>query len=255
MDFFILMSSLGGIYGSPSQANYDAGNTFQDALARFRAGSSGDADRKPGTTVSIDLGWMQDVGWVVESSELEQTHLRRLARALVPIQLRDLLVVLEHYCDLTISQPPGPDQSQVLMGLKTPADFLTQGEPVPTLFQRPMFAPFRVTRPHAARSQNGMAGSRQEDARQQFQEARSAKERADVVVEALRNKLGRALGMQDEDIDTDKSLTDYGVDSLMAVELRNWVWWGFRASMTVFDIMSPARDIKGVGQLVVEKAE
>lgn len=100
-----------------------------------------------------------------------------------------------------------------------------------------------------------MAGSRQEDARQLFQEARSAKERADVVVEALKNKLGRALGMQDEDIDTDKSLTDYGVDSLMAVELRNWIWWGFRASVTVFDIMSPARDIKGVGQLVVEQAK
>lgn len=38
LDFFILFSSSGGIIGSFSQGNYCAGNTFQDALARYRAG-------------------------------------------------------------------------------------------------------------------------------------------------------------------------------------------------------------------------
>jgi NAD(P)-dependent dehydrogenase (short-subunit alcohol dehydrogenase family) len=38
LDFFILLSSSAGILGSFSQGNYCAGNTFQDAFARFRAG-------------------------------------------------------------------------------------------------------------------------------------------------------------------------------------------------------------------------
>lgn len=38
IDFFILLSSAAGIFGSFSQGNYCAGNTFQDAFARFRAG-------------------------------------------------------------------------------------------------------------------------------------------------------------------------------------------------------------------------
>lgn len=38
LDFFVLLSSSGGIVGSFSQGNYCAGNTFQDAFARYRAG-------------------------------------------------------------------------------------------------------------------------------------------------------------------------------------------------------------------------
>lgn len=38
LDFFVLFSSSGGIIGSFGQGNYCAGNTFQDAFARYRAG-------------------------------------------------------------------------------------------------------------------------------------------------------------------------------------------------------------------------
>lgn len=34
LDFFIMLSSLSGIVGSRGQANYAAGNTFQDAFAQ-----------------------------------------------------------------------------------------------------------------------------------------------------------------------------------------------------------------------------
>jgi NADP-dependent 3-hydroxy acid dehydrogenase YdfG len=38
LDFFVLLSSSGGIIGSFSQGNYCAGNTFQDAFARYLSG-------------------------------------------------------------------------------------------------------------------------------------------------------------------------------------------------------------------------
>ena len=74
------------------------------------------------------------------------------------------------------------------------------------------------------------------------------------MVEALKNKLVHAVGLQVEDIDLYRGLADYGVDSLMAVELRNWIWREFHASVAIFEIMG-GRDINGVGQLVAEKAE
>jgi hypothetical protein len=64
LDFFILRSSTAGVIGNPGQANYCAGNTYQDALAQFRR-----AQGLVGT--SLDLGAMKDVGWLAEHTDVK----------------------------------------------------------------------------------------------------------------------------------------------------------------------------------------
>lgn len=49
IDFFVLLSSLCGIFGNGGQNNYAADNTFQDALARHRVSLGEKA-------IAIDLG-------------------------------------------------------------------------------------------------------------------------------------------------------------------------------------------------------
>lgn len=39
LDFFLMVSSVVAILGNKAQANYAAGNTFQDAFAKSKAGS------------------------------------------------------------------------------------------------------------------------------------------------------------------------------------------------------------------------
>ena len=63
MDFFIFLSLTSGLVGLRRQTNYNAGNTFEDALARFRVASGENA-------VSLDLGAMIDDGLLAESPEL-----------------------------------------------------------------------------------------------------------------------------------------------------------------------------------------
>ncbi|KAF2868359.1 hypothetical protein BDV95DRAFT_500684 [Massariosphaeria phaeospora] len=248
MDFFILVSSLSGIYGLPSQSNYAAGNTFLDALARTRATAGGF-----GTSVSLDLGWMQDVGIVAERADYRR--LRENVRDMIPIRTEDLLAVLEHYCDPSLPAP-GPEQSQLLIGVKTPDDSRVCGEvPLPYI-RRPLFAPFDVIRPHAATlaGRAGGGGVAPEDAAQLFAQASGATERTEVVVDVLKKKLSHALGIQVEDIDARRNLSDYGVDSLMGVELRNLMWQDFNVSVAVFEIMGGG-DIRSLAQLVAKKAE
>lgn len=60
MDFYIMLSSISGVFGNPGQANYDAGNTFQDALARHAAAQGHRA-------YTIDIGVLLGVGYVAEN--------------------------------------------------------------------------------------------------------------------------------------------------------------------------------------------
>lgn len=51
LQFFVMLSSIAGVVGNRSQANYASGNTYQDALANYR--------RQQGLpAVSVDLGLM-----------------------------------------------------------------------------------------------------------------------------------------------------------------------------------------------------
>lgn len=56
-----------------------------------------------------------------------------------------------------------------------------------------------------------------------FRQSNSTKKRAQLIADALAKKLSRALSMQAEDIAENKPLHAHGVDSLVAVELRNWI--------------------------------
>jgi hypothetical protein len=63
LEFFILFSSLIGLWGQIGQANYAAANTFLDSFAQYRHGI--------GLPCSvIDLGPVDDVGWVSQNEKL-----------------------------------------------------------------------------------------------------------------------------------------------------------------------------------------
>lgn len=242
LDFFIMLASIVGIYGSPGQSNYAAGCAFQDALARYRTETGRRA------SVSLDLGWMRDDGVIRESAELQR---RRAAAAdLNPVATADLLALLDHYCDPSLA-PPAPDQSQLLVGIGTPSEVRARGGDTSWAQRTRLFAGFDVAR--AAAGAEAAGGS--EDAAQLFRRADTAAGRAEVVVAALREKLARALGVVVDEIDAVKGLADYGVDSLMAVELRNWIRKDFGVSLAVFEIMDGGKTVKDIGVSVEAKAE
>lgn len=241
LDFFILLSSLAGVIGQMASANYAAGCSFQDALARHRT-----AQGQRG--LSIDIGWMRNVGIVSETAAYQRQ--RQKANDMQQIDEAELLALLSLCCD---PRSPLTAEGQILFGLKTPADVLSQGQTPPALLDRPLFRALSY-RPGSEVKVDEKSGSRDADHRAAalFRESSNSTERTGIVLRALAAKLARAMSMSPEDVEPNKPLSVYGVDSLMAVELRSWIGRDFGAAVAIGDIMGGV-PITGIADLVVAK--
>ena len=62
-------------------------------------------------------------------------------------------------------------------------------------------------------------------------------ERAGVILSLLSEHVAKILGHAPEDLDLDEPLTDMGLDSLMAVELRNWIEGGLRMNLPAVELL------------------
>ncbi|CAK7244314.1 MAG: hypothetical protein STHCBS139747_005852, partial [Sporothrix thermara] len=85
MDFLVLLSSSSGVIGNRGQANYSAGNCFQDALARHRSALGMHS-------VSIDLGLVLGAGMVAENESLLDAM---KTSGFIGIRIQDVLTVLD----------------------------------------------------------------------------------------------------------------------------------------------------------------
>ncbi|KAG8531947.1 Type I Iterative PKS [Bacidia gigantensis] len=246
LDFFILLSSVCGVFGNGGQSNYAAGNTFQDALAAHRVSLGEKA-------ISLDLGIILDQGFVAENTQVME-HLLRLS-LLMPISQAELFALLDYYCN------PGrevvdPVQSQVITGLELPADQRAKGKDVLVAMQQPLFShmgAMDATLAPSTTTTSSSSSSTALDLRKQFQSATSPAEAADVVSEALKAKLSRILGVDYDSITLDSRIESFGVDSLVAVELRNWLAKEVDADVAVFEILGAAT-VRGVGVCVAGKS-
>ena len=76
------------------------------------------------------------------------------------------------------------------------------------------------------------------DIKAALEQAPSIAHAADVVESALASKLALSMSMSAEDIDSSKPVSSYGVDSLVSMEIRNWVESTSKSNTGVFEILS-----------------
>jgi aryl carrier-like protein len=246
MDFFVLLSSLCGIVGNLGQANYAAGNTYQDALAQHRVLQGEKA-------TSLDIGAMASVGIIAENIDFIglMGHDEDVIRV---VQENEFHSVLDIYLGPDAPAAESEMGAQALVGMSTPQVYIDKGIELPSLLSQRLYASIARLGSHS--SDMNMSGSRDADGINYpslFRSASSIEDASSVVISALTSKLSRALSVAPEDLDPSKPLHQYGVDSLVAVELRNWFGKEFEASVTVLKIMN-AVDVRAVAALVVAES-
>lgn len=245
LDFFIILSSLNGIFGGRAQANYAAGNTFKDSIARARV-------QRGEKAIAIDLGLMVSEGVVAENPHL-LAAMRRIGH-LMEIEQQELLALLDHYCD------PGlpllsADDSQVLVGIEMPKDVAAKGISLHHSIHRPMFRHLFHVRT-AAMQENGDEGpaAGQQAPAVLLARASSEEDAAALTTMWLTAKLGHVLGLDPADIDTQKPVHAYGVDSLVAIDLKNWLAREIGSRIDVLTLMGSI-SIEQVGVEAARKSE
>ena len=231
LDFFIMLSSLGGILGNASQSNYGIGNTFQDALAHHRASNGLPA-------LTIDVGKVVDAGWVAQNQDVLVMGRGILAQA-TDIRVKDLTALIEHHIR---AKSNGSDEAaaQVAVGLQEypayDARFSHVGASLAQLT-------------HDLGPQNPIQSLDSQIAAARHDGAQLLA----IILEAFKQKLGRLLALKVEDIHDEDAITDYGVDSLVAVEIRNWIRKEVGANVTVFEILNGKLTVKGLVDGIVKE--
>ncbi len=160
LDFFVLSSPISGIVGAQGQANYAAGNTFQDELARFRL-------RRGEKAVSLDLSILADEGYVTENKGI---FARLSIKQALSMSQSGVFSLLEHYCSGSSGSGGTNNKnavvdptrhSQLVLGLELLGDVIGRGEEVTGLMEEPMFANLhQVTRgaPSSSSASGGTGG-------------------------------------------------------------------------------------------------
>lgn len=230
MDFFILASSMTGIVGQATQINYAAGNTFQDALAKYRI-SIGER------AVSLNLGVIgTGVGLLAARDDL----VKRLNSTGLysPMTESEILALLEYFCDpcLDLSQLP----AQVAAGIVPPSLHGSRHIETPAIFHQPLWshtlansgdgeAESYLDKPQNSENTRGIQAA--------LTQAHSSSQIRETITGALVDRFCRMTLTPRNKLDVDKPLHAAGADSLTAVDLRSWIVKEFEIDVPVFDIL------------------
>jgi acyl carrier protein len=197
LDFFVCFSSWASLGGSPGQANYCAANAYLDALAHYRRSLGLPA-------LSINWGGWGQTGFATSSAVS-----KRLASfGMKPMQPAEALRCLE----LALRRGLGP---QIAIGAVSWPRFLaSQGQGrIPAIYRD-----FQAER---GSETGGGSGSQKLTLAARIENTLPAK-RGDEILTGLSELAAKVLGLSSaEQIDPEQPLKDYGMDSLIAVELRN----------------------------------
>ncbi|KAL4792644.1 polyketide synthase [Aspergillus venezuelensis] len=216
LDFFVMLSSAVGVVGNSSQANYAAGSSFLDALASHRRSLGLPA-------MSLDLGIIGSVGYVSENDDVRK-RLNRMGHETIS---EEKMLDLIHMAigDGQDSRQP----SQIVTGITTK-------QPEAAWIQAAKFSVLRQARSGDSPTTN-TSGTSTTTLSDTLRAVKTVAEAVTSVRDAMITKLAKNLMVNDADIDPEQPVSACGVDSLVAVELRNWLLAQTGAEVSVIDVM------------------
>jgi myxalamid-type polyketide synthase MxaE and MxaD len=192
LDFFVMFSSVASLLGTPGQGNYVVANAYLDALAHHRRAAGLPA-------LSVNWGGWSEVGLLARHGGASDIFALRGFSSMTPEQGLDALEKLLRH-----------DYAQVAV---VPVDWTQLREAYPQLAGVPFFADVlragTPVKPAATAPTRAALLAAPADARH------------DRLCAYLCEQLARTLGVAAAEVDANRPINTMGIDSLMALEMKN----------------------------------
>lgn len=219
LDFFVAISSAAGAVGNRGQAAYSAANCFLNAFVQYRV-------RRGLPASSIDLTAVSDVGYLAENSAKQaqvaenmgsETVSEREVLALLAASISGRMAVdCNNHCITGLKVGPG---RQGLFWIDD-AKFKYLKEAA------------EVEQAHLSTSTPCVSLSSAVKLSKSYEEA------LQLVSDGLMDKVSAVLMVPREEMDQSRPIVVYGLDSLVAIEIRNWITRELEASLQVLELLT-----------------
>ncbi|KAJ6441494.1 cytochrome p450 monooxygenase [Purpureocillium lavendulum] len=236
LDFFILCSSYSGIVGQWGQANYAAANTFLDAFVQYR--------HHNGLAASvIDIGVMGEVGFVSKNKDILGLFQKSGMRILKEQDLLDATnLAIQRSKPVAARTLDGSYDSpgQILLGLVTTVPIAAPNNRVVWKNDVRMSIYHNI---NGGTETSSAATAEQDEVTVLLKSASSDPSILNdegttlVIATAIASALANFLIKDEGSIQVDHSPEHAGLDSLVAMELRNWIRQRFGVDTTVMTIV------------------
>nr|R4WH05.1 RecName: Full=Highly reducing polyketide synthase ACRTS2; Short=HR-PKS ACRTS2; AltName: Full=ACR-toxin biosynthesis protein S2 [Alternaria alternata]BAN19720.1 polyketide synthase [Alternaria alternata] len=217
LDFFVALSSFNGDTGHTGQAIYAGTAGFYNAFSQYR-------NNRGQYTVSIGLPVVLDVGYVADH-DLRGGLLNDSLSA--GVTMADIRATFN--CILL-----GPSSPFVRNGRASTFKVYINGQPVQDVtwnYFHPAHSKVRLTNANRNKVKATSGGAEISSA-----SWTTAEDPLTGLIEALIAKVSAMTMMEREDVLPDAPLASYSLDSLVSVELRNWIRRETTAEMTLVSI-------------------
>lgn len=235
LDFFVMLGSVTGVVGNHGQAAYCATTTFLDSFASYRASLG-----LPAST--IDLGAVLDAGWLVNQRSEVQNQIKMVLGT--EVREKEVLAILDaaisghigkasHYHSIAGLQSHGTDKQKFWSS-------------------DPRFAHLHDKKG----GKHGVHGSAANklSVQQALSGASSLAASKKMIYDSLAAKFSSVLMIDAEDIVPDKAMGAYGIDSLVAVELRNWIMRELDAKVMLIHLLAD-NTLASLTETVVQRSK